>query len=110
MREELEAAVEAMRSATKAVEDCKYKLNSFELLDGASPLVRVDWRPRSETPPKGRVWASDGDGVWLINCDGPIPSSATAVKYWTAALIPLPPNAAKVIDGELALPALTCER
>jgi hypothetical protein len=102
VREELEAAVKAMQQATKAVEDCKYKLSNFELLDGQSPLVRVDWRPRSETPPKGRVWASDGDGVWLIGCDGtPISQNATAVKWWTAALIPMPPNTAKIIDGEL---------
>jgi hypothetical protein len=108
MRAELEAAIDAMQKATKAVNDIKYRLSNFELLDGSSPLVRVDWRPRSENPPAGHVWASDGDGVWIIHCDGsPIPGSATSVKWWTKALIPMPPNTAKIIDGELATPALT---
>ena len=29
-----------------------------------------DWHPRSEIPPEGCIWASDGWGVWLINSDG----------------------------------------
>ena len=52
-----------------------------------------DWHPRSEIPPEGCIWASDGWGVWLINSDGKgIPPEATAVKYWTRACIPSPPN------------------
>lgn len=50
------------------------------------------WRPRMETPPKGRCWASDGHRVWFIFTDGaPIPKEATAVKWWMPYPIPDPP-------------------
>jgi hypothetical protein len=50
------------------------------------------WHDRNETPPVGQIWASDGLRVWLIHHDGNgIPRTATAVKFWTAALIPAPP-------------------
>lgn len=53
----------------------------------------ADWRPRTETPPAGMAWASDGAAVWLIHTDGkPIPAEAYAVKFWTIAFIPTPPQ------------------
>ena len=57
--------------------------------------VKVEWNDRSvPLPPAGQVWASDGHMVWLIWANGElIPASATAVKFWTAALIPSPPLA-----------------
>ena len=62
-----------------------------------------EWRDRSETPPVGPIWASDGFRVWLIHCDGkPISASATAVKFWTAALIPAPP-VGPVIDHTITI-------
>ena len=54
---------------------------------------RTEWYDRSVTPPKGYIWASDGVGVWLIRGKGePISETATAVKFWTAAYIPAPPE------------------
>ena len=41
------------------------------------------WHPRTEVPPKGRVWTSDGQRVWWIWTDGEgIPDTATACKFW----------------------------
>lgn len=54
-----------------------------------------EWKSRDEVPPEGTLWASDGLRVWTIRSDGKgIPSSASAVKFWTAALVPSPPQAA----------------
>jgi hypothetical protein len=54
----------------------------------------ADWHDRSEKPPIGQIWASDGLRVWLIRADGEgIPPGATAVKFWTTAYIPAPPSA-----------------
>ena len=51
------------------------------------------WYDRSKVPPKGFIWASNGVSVWLIQGDGePIPDTATAVKFWTDAYIPAPPE------------------
>lgn len=51
-----------------------------------------DWQDRDKTPPAGKIWASDGIGVWLINSEGePIAKEATAVKFWSIAFIPGPP-------------------
>lgn len=50
------------------------------------------WKPRTETPPAGRCWASDGRTVWFIWTDGKgIPDSATAVLFWMPYPIPDPP-------------------
>lgn len=99
MREEIEAAVEALDLAHKALRDAAYALGNFRLLDGTAPIIKTDWRPREEVPPKGHIWASDGEGIWLIHSDGqPIPASATAVKFWTQAFIPCPPNHRPTID------------
>jgi hypothetical protein len=55
--------------------------------------IDVEWHPRTKTPPRGLCWASDGNKVWLIHNDGePIPDYATAVLWWTTALIPSPPG------------------
>lgn len=59
----------------------------------AHQIQPAEWHDRSETPPAGQIWASDGIGVWLIRSDGePISAGATAVKWWTTAYIPAPPN------------------
>lgn len=52
----------------------------------------VEWHSCEEVPPKGMIWASDGINVWMILADGPIPETATLVKYWTNAWIPAPPD------------------
>ena len=50
------------------------------------------WKPRTEVPPKGRAWASDGKTVWWIWTDGEgIPDTATAVKFWMPYFVPDPP-------------------
>lgn len=50
------------------------------------------WKSRTETPPKGRCWASDGKSVWWIWTDGgPIPKEATSVLWWMPMPIPDPP-------------------
>lgn len=54
---------------------------------------KVVWYPRSETPPVGQLWASDGETVWLIYSDGmPFRAEAGKVLYWTQANIPMPPD------------------
>ena len=51
------------------------------------------WEKCDVTPPDAWIWASNGSRVWLIHGDGnPIPSSATAVRWWTCAFIPSPPS------------------
>ena len=70
-------------------------------------VVKVaSWKPRSLTPPVGNIWASDGSKVWLIRSDGPIPASATAVRFWTEALIPAPPLG-PIIDIDSDKPELS---
>lgn len=57
-------------------------------------LVRLygGWKPRTQIPPKGRLWASDGKAVWAIWTDGgPIPKEATAVLFWMPHPMPDPP-------------------
>jgi len=50
------------------------------------------WRPRTEIPPKGRVWTSDGNNVWWIWTDGEgIPDTATSCKFWMPFPVPDPP-------------------
>lgn len=50
------------------------------------------WKPRTEVPPKGRAWATDGKSVWWIWTDGKgIPDTATAVHHWMEMPIPDPP-------------------
>ena len=52
-----------------------------------------EWRDRSETPPAGQIWASDGTRVWIVHSEGtPISEQATAILYWTTAFIPAPPD------------------
>jgi len=61
-------------------------------------MLPAEWHNRSETPPEGQIWASDGIRVWLIWSDGdPISPGATLVKHWTTAYIPAPPNSKKEI-------------
>lgn len=64
-------------------------------------VVGAEWHDRSETPPAGYVWASNGTRVWLIHSDGtPIGKYATAVLYWTTAFIPAPPDFVKPENKE----------
>ncbi len=52
-----------------------------------------DWKPKTEIPPAGVIWASNGISVWLINSTGEgISPNATQVKYWSEAYIPEPPQ------------------
>jgi hypothetical protein len=61
----------------------------------AHQMLPAEWHDRSETPPRGQIWATDGIRVWLIWSDGePISLGATLVKQWTTAYIPMPPNTA----------------
>lgn len=55
-------------------------------------LVRtLGWRPRSETPPAGPLWASDGTAMWpLCHDGGPLPPR---VQYWQPSELPLRPPA-----------------
>jgi hypothetical protein len=65
-------------------------------------LARIGggWRPRSETPPAGRVWASDGKTVWWIWTDGKdIPDTATSVLYWMLFPVPDPPPPPQPLNG-----------
>lgn len=63
-----------------------------EILDLTDTLYVVEWHDRSETPPAGLIWASDGHSLWTLRSFGePIPATAVAVKFWTTALIPKPP-------------------
>jgi len=56
-------------------------------------IPTFDWHSRDEVPPFGKIWASDGVGVWLIWSDGNgISPEATAVRYWTLAYMPGPPS------------------
>ncbi len=56
-------------------------------------ILPAEWNDRSVTPPAGILWASDGVNVWTIRSHGePISAGAVAVKYWTTAYIPAPPN------------------
>lgn len=55
-------------------------------------LGGVPWYPRSKQPPSGLVWATDGQLVWLIYVDGPLPPEAHLVRAWTDyVVIPKPP-------------------
>lgn len=55
--------------------------------------VDIDWHPRTETPPRGYIWASNGEHVWLLYSDGkPILDTAISVLHWSNALIPRPPR------------------
>lgn len=69
-----------------ALDEAKYSWPDHQIIPGAV------WFDREKTPPRGVIWASNGMQVWVIHSDGlPIPASATAVKFWTNALIPAPP-------------------
>jgi hypothetical protein len=93
MKKEIEDASKAMQAAADAIREMQYQVSNFELLDGSAPIVDTEWYSRDIVPPKGRIWASGGDGVWLIHTDGKgISPNATAVKYWTQAFIPCPPE------------------
>lgn len=54
--------------------------------------VEVVWHDRSELPPPGLIWATDGHLVWLIFTDGAIPETAMLVRAWSSALIPKVPS------------------
>jgi hypothetical protein len=71
----------------KRLEKAKKAWPDFQVRVGA------EWYDRSKVPPDGHIWASDGIGVWLIHGRGePIGEYATAVKFWTEAYIPAPPE------------------
>lgn len=55
-------------------------------------IAPAEWRDRSEIPPVGKVWYSDGLRVWLINSDGTgMGGHPDVCRYWTTAYIPAPP-------------------
>jgi hypothetical protein len=82
--------VEALRKVLASLEE------RLQCAKGAWPshqILPAEWHDRSETPPVGVIWASDGLRVWLIRSDGePISKGAVAVKFWTTAYIPAPPS------------------
>ena len=81
----LETAMNLIRSSTMIAGD-------LELIETADRLFEIEWHDRSETPPTGRLWASDGYSLWTILSDGqPVPAGATRVLYWATMLIPKPP-------------------
>lgn len=101
--------INAVRTSAKQLEDAARYLSDFCHKTGnlwPDHQVRpADWTPRAQTPPAGWVWASDGMRVWLIQCDGkPIRREVTAVRFWTLAYIPAPPQGAVLLlDGEASL-------
>jgi hypothetical protein len=87
--EEIERHVKALQAVLASLTD---RLARAKKAWPSHQILPAEWRDRSETPPAGQIWASDGINVWLIRKDGgPIDPGATAVKYWTTAYIPAPP-------------------
>lgn len=81
---DMAAMIESMRDR---LETAKQSWPDFQVRAGAV------WYDRSNVPPDGYIWASDGIRVWLIHGRGePIPGSAVSVKFWTDAYIPVPPS------------------
>ncbi|MEJ2124152.1 MAG: hypothetical protein P8Y47_04890 [Alphaproteobacteria bacterium] len=104
MRHDIKNAEMALAAAHAALQELARNLDHFKLLDGDNPIVKTEWHARDEIPPVGHVWASDGNGVWLIHSEGlPIPEHATAVKFWTQAFIPCPPNHRPTIDSSASV-------
>jgi hypothetical protein len=69
------------------LQDAKKAWPEFQVRVGA------EWHSRDTVPPNGLIWASNGTRVWLIYGRGePIGKDATAVKFWTDAYIPAPPE------------------
>jgi hypothetical protein len=81
---------EAMEEVDMACDDL---CNAWLEHQVRTPPQDFGWHPRTEQPPAGKVWASDGLRVWMINSDGvtPIQPAATKVKYWCVAFLPRPP-------------------
>jgi len=85
-REHRSSILHALRRDVAAAEK-EYARMEARLAD------KVTWYPRTEVPPTGPLWASDGKTVWLIHGDGtPIRPEAVSVLYWTQAGVPLPPD------------------
>lgn len=93
MKDKLIEVESLLKQATTLVQHCTHQITRFELLETATELVEIEWHDRSETPPQGWLWMSDGYGLWMNRSFGePIPDTATAVKYWAISLIPKPPK------------------
>jgi hypothetical protein len=92
MRDQLEKADSLLSQTQDLIRKSIATTGRFELLENAKEVVEIEWHDRTETPPCGLIWASDGYGLWTLRSDGkPIPETATAVKFWAVALIPKPP-------------------
>jgi hypothetical protein len=95
----LKDAQEKLVAAAMAVREVSYAIRAGagHYWPGDAPTLNVHWHSRDKVPPAGLTWASNGEAVWIIHSDGkPIGASATAVRFWTQACIPAPPN--RVID------------
>jgi len=94
----LSEEINALQAHVDALQDVLDSLKKrIERVDKSWPDHQIipsnDWHDRNEIPPEGRIWASDGIRIWLISSDGKgIDDGATAVKYWSIAFIPHPPN------------------
>jgi hypothetical protein len=84
--------------------ECELRF-AHDLWPDAQVVKGADWKSREiRMPPNRYVWASDGKGVWLIHSgDGVVPDSAIAVRYWTEAFIPAPPDDTPPSSGEMNL-------
>lgn len=94
LSQELRVLRDHLDAIQKVIDSLKDRL---ERADKSFPDFQVipfcEWNDRSITPPIGKIWASDGIGIWMINSDGkPIPKEAKSVKYWSIAFIPSPPS------------------
>lgn len=100
-RELYSQTVFAVREVLHNLETLALRMDSYVLLAEAKERQAVDWHTREEVPPRGPIWASDGDATWLIMATGsPIPETASSVKFWTNAVIPNPPNQQKSRSSE----------
>jgi hypothetical protein len=94
----LSIAIGRLQEKLQSMQDtCSVMQGELTAAKGMWPDHQIDvgaiWYGREEPPPIGMVWVSDGTRVWLIHSDGEgIPDTATAVQFWTHAMIPAPPS------------------
>ena len=87
LEQECESMMSQIKKMSERLERAKKAWPDFQVRVGA------EWYSRDKVPPDGYIWASDGVGVWLIHGRGrPIGKEASAVKFWTDAYIPAPPE------------------
>lgn len=95
---ELSKEIEFLKTTVREMQIVLEQLQErLEQADKAWPdhqiVQTAEWRNRSEIPPAGKVWYSDGVRVWLIHSDGTgMGGSPDVCRYWTTAYIPAPPS------------------